>query len=492
MALKTKEQYIEDLRNMNDNLWFDGQKLSRMDPRLKGCIDVLGKSYELAQDPEFKDLFTAKSHITGEIVNRFNHIHQSAEDLHKKQDMTRAYCNQIGTCCRRCMGIDAANAISIVSYEAQKRGKGKTNYYDNFLKWLKRFQEEDLIASCAQTDVKGERLKSPSEQTDPDQYVHVVKEDEKGIYVTGAKVHISEAIISHEILVIPTRSLKPNEGEYAVAFSIPSDSPDIKQIVHLRQQIDRKHYIKGFTPGYSDSYIIFDETFIPWENVYLYGETDLGGILALLFSLYHRHSYSGCKPALLDYTIGLASLAAEINGISKAKHVKKVLADMIMIGELGYAAGYTASDLATPEVSVGGKKKPMGPGTYVPDVIFANVGRCLSGENVFHEMQMLCDIAGGFPATFPHEADILNPETKKYMEKYLNRNPNIPFDDQVRFWNQFIDYTLTGAASTSTYGAFHGGGSPIMEQIAITSQYDIKSKENIVRRLAGMSMPDKK
>jgi len=165
---------------------------------------------------------------------------------------------------------------------------------------------------------------------------------------------------------------------------------------------------------------------------------------------------------------------------------------MIMIGELGYAAGYTASDLATPEVSVGGVKKPMGPGTYVPDVIFANVGRCLSGEGVFHEMEMLCDIAGGFPSTFPHEADILNPELAPYLKKYLVRNPDIPFDDQVRFWNIFIDYTLTGASATSTYGSFHGGGSPIMEQIAITSQYNIKEKENIVRRLAGMTMPDEK
>ncbi|MGD9560443.1 MAG: 4-hydroxyphenylacetate 3-hydroxylase N-terminal domain-containing protein [Oscillospiraceae bacterium] len=494
MALRTKQDYLDAMYAKKDNLYYDGKLLSRKDPRLKGCFDVMAKSYDLAQDGDatVRELFTATSHVTGEVINRFNHIHQSTDDLHKKQDMTRYYCNQIGTCCRRCMGIDAANAINAVAYEAQKRPGARTQYYDNFLAWLKAFQQNDWIASGAQTDVKGERLKRPGEQTDPDSYVHKVDEDEKGIYVTGAKVHISEAVATDEILVFPTRALVKGEEDYAVAFSIPSDSLDMKQIVNIHPLRERKEYKRGFTPGYSDSYLIFDRTFIPWENVYLCGETDLGGILALLFALFHRHSYSGCKPAVLDYTIGMASLAAEINGISKTKHVKKALADMIMIGELGYAAGYTASDLGKPEVSVGGKFMPFGPGAYIPHVVYANVGRCLSGENVWHELEMLCDIAGGFPATFPYENDILNPETKPYLEKYLNRNPDMPIDDQIKFWLTFVDSYVSGNGASSAYGQFHGGGSPIMEQIAITSQYDIGRCEDIVRRIAGMSTPEKK
>jgi aromatic ring hydroxylase len=491
MGLRSKQDYFDAMHSKKDNLYYNGKKLSRKDPDVQGCFRVMGESYDFAQssDPKVRDLFTAKSHLTGEIVNRFNHIHQTTEDLHKKQDMTRYYCNQIGTCCRRCMGIDAANAISITSYEAQKRPGAKTKYYDNFVNWLKEFQKNDWIASGAQTDVKGERLKRPGEQTDPDQYVHKVGEDEKGIYVTGAKVHISEAIATDEILVYPTRALVKGEEDYAVVFSIPSDSLDMKQVVHIRPLRERQEFKRGFTPGYSDSYLIFDKTFIPWKNVYLCGEADLGGITALLFALYHRHSYSGCKPAVLDYTIGMASLAATINGIRSTGHVKKALAEMIMVGELGYAAGYTASDLGKPEVYIAGKPTPMGPGTCIPHVVYANVGRCLSGENVWHELEMLCDIAGGFPATFPYETDILNPELRPYMEKYLKRNPDVPIDDQIKFWLTFVDSYVSGNGASSAYGQFHGGGSPIMEQIAITSQYDVKRCENIVRRVAGMSIP---
>ncbi|HBJ75069.1 MAG TPA: hypothetical protein DDY86_06080, partial [Syntrophaceae bacterium] len=42
-----------------------------------------------AAKPENERLMTATSHLTGEKINRFTHIHQSKEDLHNKQDMTR-------------------------------------------------------------------------------------------------------------------------------------------------------------------------------------------------------------------------------------------------------------------------------------------------------------------------------------------------------------------------------------------------------------------
>ena len=486
--MRTKEQYIEDLGKKNPNLYFNGKKIDRLDPLQLPAINIMGTTFEAAKDPEYQDLCTATSHLTGETINRFTHIHQSIDDLHKKQDMTRALSNLVGGCVQRCMGTDAANAINCVSFEASKNPDRKTDYYANFLKWLEYFQKNDLVGSCAQTDQKGERMKRPAQQTDPDMYLHVVSENADGIVVRGCKVHISEASISDEILVVPNRALMPDEKEYAVCFAIPSDHPQIKQVVSYHNYFERDVYHKGFVGGYTDSYIIFEDTFVPWERVFLCGETQHGGLAALLFALFHRHSYSGCKPATLDYIIGLASLAAEINGISKTQHFRAMLSELIMTGELGYAAGFTASHLGSPQVYMPGKGLiPYGPGSYIPHSIYANVGRCLTGEAVFHEQEILCNIAGGLPATFPYEKDFTNPETKDLLEKYLNRNPRIPIDDQIKFWFQFIDYTCSHSAGSKGYGQFHGGGSPIMEQIAITTQYDVKTRKENVRRLAGMS-----
>ena len=218
----------------------------------------------------------------------------------------------------------------------------------------------------------------------------------------------------------------------------------------------------------------------------------MGGACALLFALFHRHSYSGCKPAIGDVILGAAALAAEVNNIHKESHVREKLAEIIMTIELGYAAGYTASDLGKPELYIPGMGfVPFGPGSYIPHSIYCNVGRCLSGEAVFREAEIICDIAGGVIATFPHEKDFKNPETGEQLLKYTKRNPKMSVEDQANFWRFLGDVFCSATGGIMNVGNYHGGGSPIMEQIAITTQYDIESRKKLVKYHAGMSGGDR-
>jgi aromatic ring hydroxylase len=490
--MRTKQQYIQGLSKMRRNLYYDGDLMDRTDERQMNCINTLGTTFEEAAKPENQDLCTAISHLTGERINRFTHIHQNTADLHLKQDMTRMYCQKVGGCIQRCMGIDASNAIYNVSYEADKLNKGATQYHENFKKWLARFQTEDLVGCCAQTDVKGDRMLRPAEQPNQEAYVRIKERLSDGIVVSGCKVHISEASVADEVLVVPTRALRVEDKDYAVAFAVPGDWEGLKQVVTIRSLRPRAHYKRGFMQAATDSYMIFEDCFVPWERVFLAGEWQHGGILALLFALFHRHSYSGCKPAIGDLFLGAAALAADVNNIHKASHVREKLAEIITVIELAYAAGYTASDMGKPEVYMPGQGfVPYGPGSFIPNSIYCNVGRCLSGEAVWREAEILCDISGGITATFPHEKDFMNPEIGEALLKYTKRSPNIPAEDQAQFWRYLEDVLVSYAGSATRLGNYHGGGSPIMEQIGITSQYDIESRKKLVRYIAGMSGGDR-
>ena len=181
-----------------------------------------------------------------------------------------------------------------------------------------------------------------------------------------------------------------------------------------------------------------------------------------------------------------------MNNIHKTPHVREKLAEIIMTTELGYAAGYTASDLGKPEVYIPGLGFiPYGPGSYIPNSIYSNVGRCLTGEAVWREAEILCDIAGGVVATFPHEKDFINPETRELLLKYTKRNPDMPVEDQAQFWRFLGDVLCSATGGIYNVGNYHGGGSPIMEQIAITTQYDIESRKKMVKHIAGMSGGDR-
>jgi aromatic ring hydroxylase len=110
----------------------------------------------------------------------------------------------------------------------------------------------------------------------------------------------------------------------------------------------------------------------------------------------------------------------------------------------------------------------------------------LTGEAVFREAEILCDVAGGMPATFPYEGDFVNPETKDLLYKYITRNPDIHPEDAAQLWRYVGDLICSATGGVHLLGAYHGGGSPIMEAIAITTQYDIEARKKMVKKLAGI------
>jgi Aromatic ring hydroxylase len=118
MTIKTYEEYLDRLKRMKKNIYIDGEKVDRMDERLQGQIRVIRETYDRANDPEFEDVCTATSHLTGEKINRFCHIHQSKEDLLKKQRMTRLLCHRTGGCIMRCMGIDTHTRVANLLYRS--------------------------------------------------------------------------------------------------------------------------------------------------------------------------------------------------------------------------------------------------------------------------------------------------------------------------------------------------------------------------------------
>ena len=136
MALMTGEQYVESMRKLNLQVYMFGKKIENPvdDPILRPSLNSVKATYDLAQDPEYADLMTAKSILTGETINRFTHIHQSTDDLIKKVKMQRLCGQKTAACFQRCVGMDAFNAVYSTTYETDE--KYGTHYHENFKKFL--------------------------------------------------------------------------------------------------------------------------------------------------------------------------------------------------------------------------------------------------------------------------------------------------------------------------------------------------------------------
>jgi 4-hydroxybutyryl-CoA dehydratase/vinylacetyl-CoA-Delta-isomerase len=482
MPLMTKEQYIESLKKLNLKVYMFGESVNNItdNPIIKPSMNSVALTYELAQKEEYKDLMLAESALTGEVINRFTHLHQSTDDLIKKIKMQRLLGQNCASCFQRCVGLDAGNALFCTTFEIDE--KYGTGYHRNFTKFWKYVQKNDLTADGAMTDTKGDRSLPPSKQADPDMYLRIIERRKDGIVVRGAKAHQTGIINSHEVIVMPTQAMHEEDKDYAVSFAIPTDTDGII-IIYGRQSCDTRKLEDGMTIdlgncnfGGHEALVIFEDVFVPNERIFLNGEVDFSGPLVERFAGYHRQSYGGCKVGVGDVLIGAAALAADYNGVSKASHIKDKLIEMVHLNETLYCCGIACS-------SQGSRTKA---GNYIIDMLLANV--CKQNVTRFpYEIARLAeDIAGGLMVTLPSEKDLRDAKIGKYIEKYLKGRDSIPTEDRIRILRLIENMTLGTAAVGYRTESMHGAGPPQAQRVMIARQSNIDMKKKLAKNIAGI------
>lgn len=478
--MMTKEQYIESLRKLNLKVYFMGEKIENPidHPIIRPSMNSVAMTYELAEKEEYKDLMTATSNLTGKTINRFCHLHQSTDDLVKKVKMQRLVGQKTAACFQRCVGMDAFNAIYSTTYEMdQKLG---TEYHKRFTEYLKFVQENDLTVDGAMTDPKGDRSLSPSQQEDPDLYLHITEVREDGIVVRGAKAHQTGAVNSHEHLIMPTVAMRENDKDYAVSFAVPSDAEGVLMI-YGRQSCDTRKLENGADMdlgnsqfGGHEALVIFDDVFVPNERVFMCKEYEFAGMMVERFAGYHRQSYGGCKVGVGDVLIGAAALAADYNGVPKASHIKDKLIEMMHLNETLYACGIACS--------AEGERMPAG--NYQINLLLANVCKQNVTRMPYEIARLAEDIAGGLMVTMPSEQDFRSKEIGHYVEKYMKGAVGKSTENRMRILRLIENITLGTAAVGYRTESMHGAGSPQAQRIMIARQGDLEKKKQLAKVIA--------
>ena len=477
--MKNGQEYIESLRSLKPVVYYLGEKVDSVvdHPAFQPHVNCAALTYDLATRPEHQELLSAQSPFTNDRVNRWTHIHENTGDLVKKVKALRFLGQKTGACFQRCVGWDALNAVYSVTWEID-REKG-TDYHARFLRYLERVQRDDLMIAGAMTDPKGDRSKKPSQQEDPDMYVHVVERRPDGIVVRGAKAHMTGMVNSHEMLVMPTTGLSENEVDYAVCFSLPVDA---EGVIHIfgrqtndtrrleKSSIDTGNHRFGIVGG--EALTVFDDVFVPWENVYLCGEAEYAGLLVERFATLHRQNYGGCKTGVSDVIIGAAAALADYNGVESASHIRDKLVEMTHLAETLYSCSLACSNE--------GRATPSG--AYLADPMLANITKQNVTRNIYEICRLAQDIAGGLMATLPSEADLNNPEIGPFITKYLKGREGVDTEARIRMMR--LIENLTGG--TALVESMHGAGSPQAQKIMIYRNSSIKGKKKLAEILAGI------
>lgn len=488
--LMTGEQYIESLRKLNTRVYMFGEKIENWvdHPMIRPSINCVAVTYDLANDPQYADLMTAKSNLTGETINRFGNLHQSTDDLRKKVKMQRLCGQKTASCFQRCVGMDAFNAEYSTTYEIDKAHG--TEYHKRFVEFMKMVQQEDLVVDGAMTDPKGDRGLGPSEQRDPDLFVRVVEQRPDGIVVRGAKCHQTGSINSHWHLIMPTQAMRPGDEQYSVSFACPTDADGL-YMIYGRQSCDTRKMEENADIdlgnkkfGGQEALVVFDDVFIPNEYVFLNGETEFAGMLVERFAGYHRQSYGGCKTGVGDVIIGAAALAADYNGAHKASHIKDKLIEMTHLNETLYCCGIACS----------AEGYPTEAGNYQIDLLLANVCKQNVTRFPYEIVRLAEDIAGGLMVTMPADKDFKsdmvvgrNGETiGDVCNKYFAAAPTCTTEERQRVLRFLENICLGSSAVGYRTESMHGAGSPQAQRIMIQRQGNIEAKKELAKVIAGI------
>jgi len=478
MALMTPEQFEESLKGIKPKVFMNGKRVENIleNRNTRTVIEANKASYEWALDPKYKDIMTCYSPLIDDVVNRYTYVSASTEDLEKKANAGTFTAEMLGTCIYRCVGYDAFHSLAATTWEMDK--DLGTKYNPRFLEYLKMVQTKDLSVAGALTEPRGSRSKKTLDWKDPYLSLKIVDKNDDGIVVRGAKINISGAYASHEMVVMPQAAHFKGEEDYAVAFATPVDAEGITFVCQYtpfsaeRDMADDLEELGNPLYGQREtSMVIFDDVFVPWDRVFHCGEYKYSVKLVTRFARTHRMTCGGtCKVGFMNQIIGASKLIQEYKGLEKATHINEELAEMVVLRETSRACGLAAAQK--------GSEEPEGSGVFLPDELMGNVSKLNVCNAFWRVMALAGDIGGGLIVTMPSIKELENPEVKDYVEEFYSFGSDEPTKNIMKVHKLLQNWT----AGLHGVGTWHGAGPVMAQKIMLQRVINYDHEKELVKR----------
>jgi 4-hydroxybutyryl-CoA dehydratase/vinylacetyl-CoA-Delta-isomerase len=439
--------------------YFEGKRVDDLagHPVLGGSVDVVAGNYDrwYAPGPEAR--------------NPLMTIPTSAEALRGRIPL-----------------LHEADIVAHVTYQsimtlttaASRIAETSPVYVDRIGAFVERAQAQDLRITECITDAKGNRSLPPAKQDDLDSYTRVVGRQADGVTIRGAKLHITGASLGHELMVIPTKAMKPGEEDYAIACLVPVNAPGVKIVntSYAPRHPDHRSFPVSTHTHMPEGFVIFDDVFVPNERIVLDGEVAHAAVFAHSLGLWERLGGLSGMAEEADQLVGFAQLIAEANGLAAVGHIKEKISEMIIHATLIRAALEAA--IAHCQISA--------EGWAFPNELYTNAGKYHAAANYNLMVRHLHDISGGSILTAPGMADLENAETGPLVAKYMSTSKDVSGEYRLRLFHAIRDLTADALGGWKAVTNVQAGGGLYAQRIVTRRHYDLDGAKHKALRVAGM------
>ncbi len=429
----TGAEFLESLRDGRE-VWIYGERVKDVTthPAFRNGAVSLAKLYDALHDDATKDVLTTGTDTgSGGYTHRYFRAARSREDILGQRDAIAAWARVTYGWLGRSPDYKAS-FLNTLGANADFYGP----YADNARAWHKRAQEAVLFVNHAIVNPPIDRDK-PADQV-KDVYITIQKETDAGIYVSGAKVVATNSALTHYNFLGQNMSAELNDESMVVMFMAPMDTPGIKLI--CRPSYEMAAAAMGSPWDYplssrfdeNDAIFIFDNAFIPWENVFIHRDVERLKMFYPKSGFANGLTFQGCTrlAVKLDFIAGLLYKAARATGAEAFRGVQ------VQIGEvMGWRALFWALSDAMAAM----------PDPWVDGAVLPNMKACVAyrifATEAYPAVRSIIEkvIASGLIYLPSHASDLKNPEIEKYLARYVRGSNGIDYKERIKIMKLLWD-----------------------------------------------------
>jgi 4-hydroxybutyryl-CoA dehydratase / vinylacetyl-CoA-Delta-isomerase len=456
--MMTGDEYRATLRD-GRRIFYDGKPVGDVteDPKFRTAVDIVARGYDAGvADPGETDALYRFPRTVPELRERIGRL--------ASWEVTRA-----------------TTLESLLALQTAGDRMGAGTFRERIDAYVAYCRDHDLRCVQTITDAKGDRSRSAKDQIDPDLYLRVVERRPDGIVINGAKLHISAASIAHELVVIPTKRMRRDEGDWAVACAVPvaTEGVVILNTNPAPEPADAEYHPYSRSHAMPEGMVVFDHVFVPYDRVFLDGETQHSAVFAHSLGLWQRLGAVARLAQEADMLVGLAQLLAEANGLERIHHIRDKISDLVIYASL-IRAGMEAA-IANAHTSADG---------YVtPDEVYTNAAKYYGAANLAVMMRNIHDIGGGAVLTAPLPGDLAHPVTRPYVEKYMRTRESIGGEYRTRLMHAVRDLTADTYGGWWQVSSLMSGGGLYAQKLVATKNYDMARARSIALDAIGLTDP---
>src|SRR5262249_9138313 len=414
IPLRTGAEYLRSLQD-GRQVYLDGEAVADVvrHPAFREAARSIAGLYDIAAAPENRERMTFTSPRTGGPVLRAYQIPRTHADLRARrlfsETWSEATFGLMGRTPDHVAGLFCGYAAVPSVFAA-----GGQRFADNVVAFYERMRDEHLYVSYAIVPPQIDRSKPAHKQSDPTLYAGVVKERDDGIVIAGAQQLATAGVLSDYIHLSCIHPLQPGDENYANCVAVPVNAPGLKLYPRrpfATQAQNSFDYPLSSRFDESDSYVVFDNVFVPWEHVFIYRNLEAcrDQWWRTPSHLYGNHQAQVRYATKLRFMIGLAKRMNEMTGNEANPAVQIVLGEraaMVSIVEAMLLAHETVA--------------PLDNGVLWPSKTTLYSVMALQSEFNGRMLETIRELAGAAMITQPSSLkDFENPETAHDIARYM-------------------------------------------------------------------------